>query len=137
MCSYVDSRTTTGELVDHSEQIEALDTAPTKEWEVESILDEIGSVKSGNKRYLVKWKGYYENSWEPEKSANAPDLITDFHTKKHKSFNASRDTDVPVCAGGRAGPLPHAHARASNGSGHVGSGCQSCRIYICARQLRG
>jgi len=84
MRSYVDAKTTAGELVDHSGQIETLDTAPTKEWEVESILDEIGSMKSGNKRYLVKWKGDYENSWEPEKLINAPDLITDFHTKKHK-----------------------------------------------------
>ena len=56
--------------------------APYREYEVERILDEEGSMKKGNKRYLVKWKGYDESSWEPEALINAPDLITEFHARK-------------------------------------------------------
>ena len=56
----------------------------TREYEVVSIKDERGSMRDRNKRYLVEWKGDYEDTWEPEHLLNAPDF-TEFHTKKHKS----------------------------------------------------
>jgi len=41
-----------------------------------------------------------------------------------------------ACGLAGAGSSPHAHARASNGSGPAGRGCHTRRIYICAGQLR-
>jgi len=66
----------------------AIFEAPSREYEVEKILDEEGSMKRGNKRYLIKWKGYDEHTWEPEALINAPDLITEFHTRKYRSKKA-------------------------------------------------
>ena len=61
--------------------------APSREYEVERILDEKGSMKDGNKEYFVKWKGNYDHTWEPEALINAPDLITEFHMKKYRGKN--------------------------------------------------
>ena len=53
-------------------------TNPTKQpkggfWEVESIVD----VRKNGKNYefLVKWKGDYENTWEPQKCLNRNALL--------------------------------------------------------------
>ena len=74
--------------------------APSREYEVERILDEKGSMKEGTKEYFVKWKGDYDFTWEPEALINAPDLITEFHMKKYRS----KKSEIAAIAQGNRPP---------------------------------
>ena len=56
------------------------------DYEVEKVLDSRPDEKSltGEKQYLVKWKGYGddENTWEPARNLNhAADAIADFESR--------------------------------------------------------
>lgn len=58
--------------------------------QVEEVLDE-KNIK-GVKHYLIRWKGYEEESdtWEPEDTLDCKELIEDF--KKKKTENKSSKT---------------------------------------------
>ena len=56
-----------------------VDSTPSRQYEVDKIVRETGSFKCGTKRYLVRWKGDFDDTWEPEALLQAPDLITEFH----------------------------------------------------------
>lgn len=51
-------------------------------YEVEKLLDTRTTTR-GQQEYLVKWKGYgsEENSWEPTKNLNCPDLLRQFRSR--------------------------------------------------------
>jgi len=54
-----------------------------REWEIERI---IGHKGSKNRQYHVKWKGYDEMSWEPEKNLQrSRESIDDYWKRKKKS----------------------------------------------------
>ena len=53
-------------------------------WEVEEILD-IKYTKSGDRKFLVRWKGFSEaeDTWEPAQHLlNAGEAIAEFQRKK-------------------------------------------------------
>ena len=51
----------------------------TQEYEVETILDT--RINKGQREYLIKWEGCddSENTWEPTKNLNCPQLQAEFH----------------------------------------------------------
>ncbi|PNH26219.1 hypothetical protein BJF96_g10464 [Verticillium dahliae] len=51
----------------------------TNEYEVERIIDH--RTKNNQDEYLIKWKnyGHEENTWEPIKNLNCPQLLRQFH----------------------------------------------------------
>lgn len=57
----------------------------TKEFEVEKII-EVRFKKNGTKDFLIRWKGFsaVDDTWEPEKNLNCPDLISKFMQKLEK-----------------------------------------------------
>lgn len=67
------------------------DESQHEEYEVDSILDckivkkrgrgKAGGLRQTVREYLVRWKGYNEDTWEREASlANAPEALADYHT---------------------------------------------------------
>ena len=63
--------------------------APRRQYKVKAILDEAGNNRS--KSYLVAWDDGSDPTWEPEALLRAPDLVAEFHRKKHtrRSLNAA------------------------------------------------
>ncbi|XP_056642274.1 chromobox protein homolog 5-like isoform X1 [Diorhabda sublineata] len=55
------------------------------QYEVEKIIEE--KIIRGIRHYLIRWKGYEEESdtWEPEDTLNCPDIIADFKENKKKT----------------------------------------------------
>lgn len=68
------------------EKAKAREEAKSKdgEYEVEFIVDKKISKKSGNAKYLVRWKGWdsSSDSWINEDDVNCPELIRAFDKKK-------------------------------------------------------
>lgn len=64
---------------------ESDDEEVEKEYEVEKII-EVHHKKSGDREFLVRWKGYSkkDDTWEPEKNLNCQDLIDAFLKKVSK-----------------------------------------------------
>jgi hypothetical protein len=58
-----------------------------EEYEVEKIIDMKQKGKGRKMHYLIKWKGYptSDNSWEPEDSVNAKELIREYQTRRNKA----------------------------------------------------
>jgi hypothetical protein len=58
-------------------------SSDSETYEVEKILDHRVNAR-GNRRFLVKWKGYpySEKTWEPEKGLNCPDLLAAYLTRE-------------------------------------------------------
>lgn len=61
-------------------------------YEVERIED-TRTTTSGQQEYLIKWRGYphSENTWEPRKHLECPDLLKEFHRKRLERGSAKRD----------------------------------------------
>ena len=59
-----------------------------KAYEVESILDDRGSIKKGNKKYKVSWKGYgkEDDSWEPMENLKCSKMVEKYELKKAGIF---------------------------------------------------
>lgn len=57
-----------------------------KEFEVEKIV-EVHFKKNGTREFLIRWKGFgpTDDTWEPEKNLNCPDLIDKFMQKVEKA----------------------------------------------------
>ncbi|XP_011636067.1 chromodomain-helicase-DNA-binding protein 2-like [Pogonomyrmex barbatus] len=64
---------------------ENTDKDSSKEFEVEKII-EVHFKKNGTKEFLIRWKGFSpaDDTWEPEKNLNCPELITKFMQKLEK-----------------------------------------------------
>lgn len=45
-------------------------------FDVEKILKK--REKNNKTEYLLKWRGNFKNSWEPEENLSCPDLLHDF-----------------------------------------------------------
>jgi hypothetical protein len=58
-----------------------------EEYEVEKIIDMKQKGRGCKTHYLIKWKGYptSDNSWEPEDSVNAKELIREYQTRRNKA----------------------------------------------------
>jgi len=58
----------------------------TKEFEVDKII-EVHFKKNGTKEFLIRWKGFVQadDTWEPEKNLNCPELISKFMQKLEKA----------------------------------------------------
>lgn len=56
-----------------------------KEFEVEKII-EVHFKKNGTREFLIRWKGFStaDDTWEPEKNLNCPELIAKFMQKLEK-----------------------------------------------------
>jgi len=48
-----------------------------EQWQVQEVLDSKFVINL--LRYLVKWEGYDETTWEPAKSINELKAVDDFH----------------------------------------------------------
>ena len=46
------------------------------EYEVEEIIDE--KTTNGGLHYLVKWKGYGDNTWEPVGNLSGPEIVNKY-----------------------------------------------------------
>lgn len=59
-----------------------------KEFEVEKIL-EVHFKKNKTREFLIRWKGFTsaDDTWEPEKNLNCPELIAKFMQKVEKAKN--------------------------------------------------
>ena len=54
-----------------------------EEYEVEDILD--FWVENGKRKYLIKWRGYKEKTWEPLSNiTNCDDILEEFHKQVEK-----------------------------------------------------
>ena len=54
-------------------------TSQGLEYEVEEILDH--KLVRGKKKFLIRWKGYSDNTWEPEENLeNAQEALRDYLT---------------------------------------------------------
>ncbi|KAF7273591.1 uncharacterized protein LOC143203496 [Rhynchophorus ferrugineus] len=62
----------------------AADEDNSDEYEVETILDD--KLVKGIRHFLIRWKGYTEESdtWEPEHTLDCSELITEYKNKKKK-----------------------------------------------------
>ena len=64
------------------EEIESVvEKAAPRQYAVRAILDEAGNNRS--KSYLVAWEDGSQPTWEPEALLRAPELVAEFHRKKH------------------------------------------------------
>lgn len=61
------------------------DEKDNKEYEVDRII-EVYFKKDKSREFLIRWKGFSakEDTWEPEKNLNCPDLIEKFMEKLDK-----------------------------------------------------
>ena len=50
-----------------------------EEWEVEEVLD--ARITRNRLRYLIRWKGYDEDTWEPADSVNGLEQVDRFHER--------------------------------------------------------
>lgn len=68
------------------EQNDKEDKEILKEFEVEKII-EVRFKKNGTKEFLIRWKGFSpaDDTWEPEKNLNCPELIAKFMQKVEKA----------------------------------------------------
>jgi hypothetical protein len=66
---------------------------PNKEYEVESILAHTG--KGRNIQYLVRWKGDYENTWEPPASFKSNSTVTKYKNGNTVEMKDNTLLDVP------------------------------------------
>ncbi|XP_066155260.1 chromobox protein homolog 1-like [Euwallacea fornicatus] len=64
------------------------------EYEVEAIIDE--KIKKGVRHYLIRWKGYTEESdtWEPEDTLACESLIKEFKRKAKKRDKGDKKEKV-------------------------------------------
>ncbi|XP_024869875.1 chromobox protein homolog 3-like [Temnothorax curvispinosus] len=71
---------------DNDEQNNKGDKETSKEFEVEKII-EVRFKKNGTKEFLIRWKGFStaDDTWEPEKNLNCPELIARFMQKVEKA----------------------------------------------------
>ncbi|XP_029173371.1 chromobox protein homolog 1-like [Nylanderia fulva] len=71
---------------ENDEQNNKDDREGLKEFEVERII-EVRFKKSGTKEFLIRWKGFSpaDDTWEPEKNLNCPELIDKFMQKVEKA----------------------------------------------------
>ncbi|KYM98068.1 PREDICTED: chromobox protein homolog 5-like [Cyphomyrmex costatus] len=58
----------------------------SKEFEVERVI-EVRFKKNGTKEFLIRWKGFgaSDDTWEPERNLNCPELIAKFMEKLEKA----------------------------------------------------
>ncbi|KYQ56071.1 Chromobox protein like protein 5 [Trachymyrmex zeteki] len=58
----------------------------SKEFEVERVI-EVRFKKNGTKEFLIRWKGFSatDDTWEPERNLNCPELIAKFMGKLEKA----------------------------------------------------
>ncbi|KYN27296.1 PREDICTED: heterochromatin protein 1-like [Trachymyrmex cornetzi] len=83
------SRGTHKKLTQETEEIDEKDSGEekeiSKEFEVERII-EVRFKKNGTKEFLIRWKGFSvsDDTWEPEKNLNCPELIAKFMEKLEK-----------------------------------------------------
>jgi transposase InsO family protein len=61
----------------------------SKSYQVESIAGERGGAQGSQKQFLVKWEGYTEHTWEPQKNLNCPELVSQW-TALSKSEQKAR-----------------------------------------------
>lgn len=70
---------------------------------VEKLLDK--RIRNGAVEYLISWQGYgpEENTWEPKKNLDCPDLIKDFEDmlREKKKRGATPGGSHPREAGGQ------------------------------------
>lgn len=71
---------------ENDEQNDKEDKETLKEFEVEKII-EVRFKKNGTKEFLIRWKGFSpaDDTWEPEKNLNCPELIAKFMQKVEKA----------------------------------------------------
>lgn len=64
--------------------------AEAVEYEVDKVM-EVHFKKNGSREFLIHWKGFShkEDTWEPEKNLNCPDLIEKFMEKVDKAKSAA------------------------------------------------
>lgn len=70
--------------------VEDEEEGESKEYEVDKVM-EVHFKKNGAREFLIHWKGFShkEDTWEPEKNLNCPDLIEKFMTKVDKAKSAA------------------------------------------------
>ncbi|ENN77098.1 hypothetical protein D910_10208 [Dendroctonus ponderosae] len=68
------------------------DDSDDAEYEVEAVLDE--KIVKGLRHYLIRWKGYTEESdtWEPESTLECKELIKAYKAKKNKKNDKKQRT---------------------------------------------
>ncbi|XP_012233528.1 chromobox protein homolog 1 [Linepithema humile] len=71
---------------ENEENIKEKEKEGSKEFEVEKIV-EVRFKKNGSREFLIRWKGFgpVDDTWEPEKNLNCPDLISKFMQKVERA----------------------------------------------------
>ncbi|PNF43254.1 hypothetical protein B7P43_G14899 [Cryptotermes secundus] len=61
-----------------------------REYEVDKVM-EVHFKKNGSREFLIHWKGFShkDDTWEPEKNLNCPDLIEKFMEKVNKAKSSA------------------------------------------------
>lgn len=64
--------------------------AEAVEYEVDKVM-EVHFKKNGSREFLIHWKGFShkDDTWEPEKNLNCPDLIEKFMEKVNKAKSSA------------------------------------------------
>ncbi|KAG5342123.1 CBX5 protein, partial [Acromyrmex charruanus] len=84
------SRSTPKKQIQETEEIDEENSGEekeiSKEFEVERII-EVRFKKNGTKEFLIRWKGFSvsDDTWEPERNLNCPELIAKFMEKLEKA----------------------------------------------------
>ncbi len=69
-----------------------------QQWTVESILDDGIDGKTKEHKYLIKWEGFPDATWEPRKNLTGCDNILDEYEKQAAKTKAGAKTKTPLKA---------------------------------------
>ena len=64
-----------------------------QQWEVVKIMDDQGT-HGVDKMYLVRWKGDWDDTWEPEDNLNCPKLVESYHRTKARNIPTPVDAST-------------------------------------------
>ncbi|XP_014255481.1 chromobox protein homolog 5-like [Cimex lectularius] len=68
-----------------------------EEWEIEKII-KMDTLKSGKRKFLVRWKGFTseDDTWEPEESLKDTEMLENFLAKEEKVSMVLSDTPIQI-----------------------------------------